>query len=393
MAASTSKAPPPLFVPASLKPKPTPVAPSLSSLPVNEAQVQKALTALLAHITKVQQQREETDLLGESEEKLFVVVGLKRAARREVHMPVRMQLAHPVIDPRQSPVTLFVKDPQRTYKDLLEKSKISFISRVVGLEKLRTKHKTFEAKRVLLKEGDLFLVDDRVVVDVGKSLGKMWREAKKQPVPVALQRKDLKAELERAVASTYLQISMGTSLSVKFGSTAIHTPAQLLENLLSLLPQLAVRLPFSEGDFSNIQSIHIKTSTSVALPIWNSSIEEVGKIVVTEKEKKEIEEKKAEKEKKEQERKEREEAKEKRRVERSATKEGKGRMEKKRKEPEAEAEEVVEEEVVPVSEPIVEAQEEVKERPSKKSKKAAAVVEDKAEEPKKKSKKVKATKA
>lgn len=83
------------------------------------------------------------------------------------------------MDPRTSPVTLFVKDPQRTYKDLMVSSKISFVSRVVGLEKLRTKHKTFEAKRVLLKEAELFLVDDRVMVEVGKSVGKMWRDAKK----------------------------------------------------------------------------------------------------------------------------------------------------------------------------------------------------------------------
>lgn len=61
----------------------------------------------------------------------------------------------------------------------MESSKITFINRVVGLEKLRAKHKTFEAKRALLKDGGLFLVDDRVVVEVGKSIGKMWRDAKK----------------------------------------------------------------------------------------------------------------------------------------------------------------------------------------------------------------------
>lgn len=61
----------------------------------------------------------------------------------------------------------------------MESSKINFVSRVVGLEKLRTKHKTFEAKRALLKEADLFLVDDRVTPEVAKCIGKMWREAKK----------------------------------------------------------------------------------------------------------------------------------------------------------------------------------------------------------------------
>jgi hypothetical protein len=36
--------------------------------------------------------------------------------------------------------------------------------------------------------------------------------SRRQPIPVAIARKDLKAELERAVASTYLQVGTGTSL-------------------------------------------------------------------------------------------------------------------------------------------------------------------------------------
>jgi ribosome biogenesis protein UTP30 len=43
------------------------------------------------------------------------------------------------MDPRQNPVCLLVKDPQREYKDLLEEKKIKFISRVVGMEKLQGK--------------------------------------------------------------------------------------------------------------------------------------------------------------------------------------------------------------------------------------------------------------
>ncbi|KAM0751162.1 ribosomal protein L1, partial [Meredithblackwellia eburnea MCA 4105] len=261
-----------LVLPPSLKPKPAPQTPSWDSLGVDKDQCSKALTALLAHVEKLQQKREKEDLLGEQEEKLFLVVGLKRQAKREVHMPIRLPLPHPLINPRVSPVSLFVKDPQRQYKDLLESSKITFVNRVIGLEKLRTKHKTFEAKRLLLKEADLFLVDDRVVVEVGKSLGKMWRENKKQPVPITLSRKDLKAELERAISSTYLQINTGTSLSIKFGSTSLHTPTELLSNLISLIPTLAPRLP--SGGWSNVQSLHIKSSTSTSLPIFNTSLDD-----------------------------------------------------------------------------------------------------------------------
>lgn len=87
---SLESAAPALFKPASVKPRATPVVPLLAALPIDPVQCSKALDALLAHVTKVQQQRELSDLLGEQEEKLLLVVGLKRAATREQHMPIRL---------------------------------------------------------------------------------------------------------------------------------------------------------------------------------------------------------------------------------------------------------------------------------------------------------------
>lgn len=81
---------PALFKPASLKPKATPVVPTLESLPINPLQCEKALKALLAHVAKTQAQEDDSDLLGETEEKLLLVIGLKRGAKREVHKPFRL---------------------------------------------------------------------------------------------------------------------------------------------------------------------------------------------------------------------------------------------------------------------------------------------------------------
>src|ERR1700731_5272464 len=68
-------------------------------------------------------------------------------------------VVHPLVDPHVTPVCLITKDPQREYKDLLEAKKIKFISRVVGITKLKGKFKPFEAKRLLLKENGMFLAD------------------------------------------------------------------------------------------------------------------------------------------------------------------------------------------------------------------------------------------
>lgn len=92
---------------------------------------------------------------------------------------IRSPLAHPLIDPRTSSVCLITKDPQREYKDLLETKNIKFISRVVGVEKLKGKFKPFEARRQLLRDHGLFLADDRVVPLLPTLLGKMFFDAKK----------------------------------------------------------------------------------------------------------------------------------------------------------------------------------------------------------------------
>lgn len=123
-----------------------------------------------------------------------------------------------------------------------------------------------------MKENDLFLVDDRIMPEMPRVLGKQWLQAKKSPIPVTLKRVDLKGELERAISSTYLRINKGTSLAIKIGSLSAHSPQQLLENLIATIPYLAVRLPM--GGWDNVQSLHIKTTTSTSLPIWSCSLDE-----------------------------------------------------------------------------------------------------------------------
>ena len=111
-------------------------------------------------------------------------------------------LAHPIVDPRTSPVCLITKDPQREYKDLLEANNIRFISRVVGVSKLKGKFKPFEARRLLLKENDLFLADQFIFfhwfIEFAfniSSLTWLWRIGVKRPV--------LKEKSDQPVARRY----------------------------------------------------------------------------------------------------------------------------------------------------------------------------------------------
>lgn len=264
-----------LFIkPQSIKPAEAKALPKLEQLPnADRKQFKKAVDALVGYMKKKVAESEKSDLLaGEDNEDVWLGVTLKRMPPKDNHKPQRIPLPHPLMDPRRNPVCLLVKDPQREYKDLLEEKKIKFISRVVGMEKLQGKFKAFEARRQLMKEHDLFLVDDRIVPEMPRVLGRSWLEAKRSPIPVTLKRADLKAELERAIASTYLRINKGTSVSVKIASLNVHSPSEIYDNLCAAVPYLDTKLPL--GGWDNVQSLHIKTTSSIALPIWNCSLDD-----------------------------------------------------------------------------------------------------------------------
>lgn len=90
------------------------------------------------------------------------------------------QLPHPALPPPPATsICLLTKDPQREYKDLLDAQGVKFISRVVGVDKLKGKFKPFEARRQLMKEHDMFLCDERVVGMMPGLLGKIFYESKK----------------------------------------------------------------------------------------------------------------------------------------------------------------------------------------------------------------------
>ncbi|TFK20411.1 ribosomal protein L1, partial [Coprinopsis marcescibilis] len=236
---------------------------------VSTNQCRLAIDALHSYESKKQEKLEESELISGKEPNIWLNITVKKIPAGHRMKPVKIPIVYPLVDPRTTPICLITKDPQREYKDLLETQNIKFISRVVGIEKLKGKFKPYEARRALLKENGMFLADERVVTLLPKLLGKKWFEAKKQPIPVCLKRKDLKAELERAISSTYMNQNQGTCTSVKI-ATLSQKPAQVLANLQKALPTIIANI---KDGWENIQSLHIKTNSSVSLPIWSCSLD------------------------------------------------------------------------------------------------------------------------
>jgi hypothetical protein len=82
---------PPLSLPKSLVPQKRPAPPPVDTLPLSKEQCAKALKALVSHaLSKIEESAHDDLLAGEDEEKVFLVVSLKRQSGHAKHKPIRL---------------------------------------------------------------------------------------------------------------------------------------------------------------------------------------------------------------------------------------------------------------------------------------------------------------
>ncbi|KAF9996103.1 hypothetical protein BGZ80_009709 [Entomortierella chlamydospora] len=225
-------------------------------------QADRAVKALLGHISK---RGESKDQLIDDDQAVWLIIATKKFSDESKAKPHRIPLKHSITAP-DAEVCLFVKDPQKDYKRLLEEKNVKAVSKVIGVSKLRAKYKPYEAKRQLCASYGMFLSDARVVTMLPKMLGKTFFLKKKQPIPVDMTKKDLKKEIARAIGSTYMHQTSGTCTAIKIGLTS-QTSAQITANIETAIPHIIAKIP---RQWKNIQAINLKTNDSIALPIFNS---------------------------------------------------------------------------------------------------------------------------
>lgn len=158
---------------------------------------------------------------------------------------------------------MFVKDPQDLVKDYLEEHGNGGVTEVMGVERLRKEYGTHEGRRELLNMYDLFLVDNRVSPMMPGLLGNAFLAAKKMPLQVDM-RKDVVKQIRKAISSTALNLRQGTSTTLRVGRIDF-TAEQIVENLVMAVDGVVRRL---SGGWHDIQSLNLKTSKSLALPIY-----------------------------------------------------------------------------------------------------------------------------
>jgi len=209
--------------------------------------------------------------------------------------PIRIDVPHPLIKinsdkldadamdnevgVQECDICIIVKESSKPHiQELIARfpKQLSCIKKVLTLPSLRTKHKTFSQRRELLSKYDLFLADDRILPMLTKALGSKFFEKKRQPVPICVTRGEegFPLRVERILKATTMCLSGGTCVTVRAGNTSMP-PSNLHSNILAICTAAPLKVP---RKWANIKSISIKTTNSVALPVYNKTLEELEEI-------------------------------------------------------------------------------------------------------------------
>lgn len=212
--------------------------------------------------------------------------------------PGKIAIPHTLNDDENLTICLITTDPQRAVKNAVAdpsfpSSLSTKITRIIGITKLQARYKSFESRRQLLSDHDIFLADDRIVTRLPKLLGKVfYKGTAKRPIPISIaprktevsnstrsksrkqdnqalaaEPKIVAAEIERALHSIPVSLRPGLNVSIRIG-LASFTAHQLAENIEAVVPKL-IEKHVVKG-WRNVRSINIKSPTSFAVPIWLS---------------------------------------------------------------------------------------------------------------------------
>jgi ribosome biogenesis protein UTP30 len=216
--------------------------------------------------------------------------------------PGKISIPHSLNTAPSLSICLITADPQRGVKDIIADPSFpqglsSRIDKVIGFSKLKTRYQSFESRRQLFSEHDVFLADDRIAMRLVQALGKIFYKSSKRPIPIRIAeiekvdgkrvKKDAKApnvpsskeeknasfasplivakEIERTLNCASVHLAPSTTAAVRVG-TSKFTPEQLSENIAAVVNGLTEK--FVAKGWRNIKALHIKGANTMALPIW-----------------------------------------------------------------------------------------------------------------------------
>ncbi|XP_030611007.1 ribosomal L1 domain-containing protein 1 [Archocentrus centrarchus] len=241
-----------------------------TELLLNRSQVKKAVQALQAFLKT--KGTGESLFLGETQ-KISILFTLWKIPKEP--QTIRIPLPHGQRSDTDE-ICLFTRDEpsmtseqtQRFYKKLLQERGVRNIE-IIPYKVLKTEYKPYQAKRRLLENFDLFISDDRVRRLLPTHLGKHFYLSKKEPLCVNLTSKHLARDIERIIQGTSLKVTNKGCCCMAHVAHSGMTADEVVENIEAAVQTVVANLRM-KGPV--IKLIHIKSQSSVALPIYNSDL-------------------------------------------------------------------------------------------------------------------------
>ncbi|XP_057310960.1 ribosomal L1 domain-containing protein 1-like isoform X2 [Hydractinia symbiolongicarpus] len=228
-------------------------------------QVKLAVSALLAHLDDQSSKKARKNELFKKDDDLWLLLGFRKIPQVNLK-PKKIPLPHTLH--QESDICLISKEPGKVMREKLAEKNVTCIKKAISLTKLRKEYKTYTLKRQLANSYDLFLCDERIYALVVRSFGKEFFKRRKEPVPVRLTYQDWNAEFSKSTNSTLLRMGYGPCSAIKVGHLSEQSVKELTENVIHAMKVSAAKVP---GSWKNVKSFHIKSSSSVALPVYQTS--------------------------------------------------------------------------------------------------------------------------
>ncbi|KAK3559603.1 hypothetical protein QTP86_013545 [Hemibagrus guttatus] len=234
-----------------------------------QGMVKKAVQALQAYLKSTSSKK----LLDETQQLCLLLTFWKIPNQEQT---IRIPLPH-ALHNESVEVCLFTRDEpnmtadqtERFYKKLLTQSGVKFMPQVIPFKVMKTEYKPFEAKRRLLGNFDIFLADARIRRRLPSHIGKHFYLRKKAPLSVDLGSKHLARDLDRLVQGTTLNVNKkGSCCLVRVAHSGMTTD-EIVENIVTAINTISTKLHLKG---KSIKIIHLKSHTSIALPIYTSDL-------------------------------------------------------------------------------------------------------------------------
>jgi ribosome biogenesis protein UTP30 len=242
------------------------------------------------------------DNLGTDNAIWLILTTKKHVVDKNRLRPGKISIPHSLNTSPSLSICLITADPQRAVKDVVADPSFptplsSRINKIIGYTKLKARYYSFESRRQLLSEHDVFLADDRIIMRLIATLGKIFYKSSKRPIPVRIAevrkvngkrlKKDVRKkspmggkyaavssppvvakEIERTLNSVAVHLAPATTAAVRVGA-ASFTPEQLAENVEAVVEGMINK--FVTKGWKNLKAIYIKGASTVAMPIWLTS--------------------------------------------------------------------------------------------------------------------------